>query len=76
MINEVDLFGIYVSPLLICMISAFFLRIFISKLLLKIGAYKLIAQRPIFDAAMFISLTGLIFHVFARMMTAISNVLS
>ncbi len=76
MINELDILGIYVSPLLVCMVSAFFLRILVSKLILKLGFYRLIAQRPIFDAALFISLTGLVFHLLALITTPTGNLLS
>lgn len=64
MLNEIDIFGIYVSPLLLCMVVAFFLRLMLSFIFTKAGIYRLVNQRPIFDFAMFISLTGMIFHLF------------
>ncbi|WP_442957574.1 DUF1656 domain-containing protein [Photobacterium sp. 53610] len=74
--NELDILGIFVSPLLICMVLAFFLRILLSNLLLKTGFYRLIAQRPIFDSALFVSLTGLVFHVFVIITTPTGHSLS
>ncbi|WP_445936748.1 DUF1656 domain-containing protein [Pseudoalteromonas sp. N1230-9] len=62
--NEIDIFGIYVSPMLICIISAFLLRIFLSRVMQRIGIYKLISHKPIFDTAIFISLVGIIFNLF------------
>ncbi len=76
MLNELNILGIYVSPLLVCMVSAFFLRILISKIISKVGLYRLIAQRPLFDAALFVSLTGLAFHLIALLTTPTGNSLS
>ncbi|WHR53866.1 DUF1656 domain-containing protein [Vibrio furnissii] len=73
MLNELDILGIYISPLLMCMVLAFFLRILLSSLFVKAGVYRLVAQRPIFDSALFISLTGLLFHLFAIITTPIGH---
>ncbi|PSU07124.1 DUF1656 domain-containing protein [Photobacterium ganghwense] len=76
MLNELDILGIYVSPLLLCIVLAYCLRILLSYLLLRTGFYRLIAQRPIFDSALLISLTGLVFHVFAIITTPTGHSLS
>jgi hypothetical protein len=62
MIGEINLDGIFVSPLLLCLVGAFFLRILLSSLLNFIGFYRLVAQRPLFDTALFLILTGLFFN--------------
>ncbi|WMN62284.1 DUF1656 domain-containing protein (plasmid) [Pseudoalteromonas xiamenensis] len=59
-----------------CIVLAFFLRILLSSLLVKVGVYRLIAQRPIFDSALYISLVGLLFHLFAIITTPIGHSLS
>ncbi|WP_440893360.1 DUF1656 domain-containing protein [Aeromonas dhakensis] len=62
MIGEINLDGIYISPLLVCLISAFFLRLVVSRFLDWVGAYQLIAKRPLFDTALFLLLTGVCFY--------------
>lgn len=58
MIGEVDLAGIFVSPLLLCMVAAFAVRMLLSRLLDAAGFYRLVWQRPLFDTALFVILTG------------------
>ncbi|GLR08986.1 DUF1656 domain-containing protein [Mixta theicola] len=62
MIGEINIDGIFISPLLLCLVCAFFLRMMLSALLNAAGVYRLIAQRPLFDTALFLILTGLIFY--------------
>nr|SAY46376.1 Uncharacterised protein [Serratia marcescens] len=62
MIGEINVDGIFISPLLLCLVFAFFLRIMLSSLLNSVGAYRFLAQRPLFDTALFLILAGLIFY--------------
>lgn len=57
MIGEFNIAGIFVSPLLLCMLAGFTTRIAISRLLEAAGVYRLIWQRPLFDTGMFLILT-------------------
>lgn len=75
MLNEIDILGIFISPLLLCMLIAFFTRLMISSLMTKAGLYSWVARRPIFDIALFISLTGLMFHLFNLITTPAGNTL-
>lgn len=61
MIGEIDIAGIFVSPLLLCMIVAFVVRILLSRLFEAIGLYRVIWQRPLFDTALFLILIGVAF---------------
>ncbi|EIC86064.1 DUF1656 domain-containing protein [Serratia sp. M24T3] len=61
MIGEINIDGIFISPLLLCLISAFIIRILISKLFDITGFYSLIAQRPLFDSCFFLVIAGLLF---------------
>lgn len=58
MIGEIDIAGVFVSPLLLCIASAFVMRLLLSKLLEATGFYRVIWQRPLFDTALFLILTG------------------
>lgn len=58
MIGELNIAGIFISPLLLCMIAAFVARIVLSRILEVVGLYRLIWQRPLFDTALFLILIG------------------
>ncbi|HEJ9149619.1 TPA: DUF1656 domain-containing protein [Serratia marcescens] len=62
MIGEINIDGVFISPLLLCLVIAFFVRMVLSSLLSAVGAYRLVAQRPLFDTALFLLLAGLCFH--------------
>lgn len=64
MIGEIDLAGLFVSPLLICMLAAFIARLALSRLLEAVGLYRFIWQRPLFDLSLFFILLCSIFYVF------------
>lgn len=61
MIGEIDIAGIYVSPLLLCLGAGFAARLLISRLLQATGAYRFVWQRPLFDTALFFLLVGVAF---------------
>lgn len=59
MIGEINVVGVLISPLLLCMMLAFFGRQLLSRLLELVGFYRIVWQRPLFDAALFLFLTGI-----------------
>lgn len=61
MIGEINIAGIFISPLLLCMLVGFTLRILVSRVLEPLGFYRLVWQRPLFDTALFLVLTGAAF---------------
>jgi hypothetical protein len=63
MIGEIDIAGIFVSPLLLCMVIGFAARIMLSRLLDAVGFYRIVWQRPLFDTALLLILTGAAFIV-------------
>ncbi|WP_066765311.1 DUF1656 domain-containing protein [Sphingobium sp. CCH11-B1] len=63
MIGEVNIVGIFLSPLLLCMAAALIVRFVLSRLLDAAGLYRFIWQRPLFDTALLIVLAGLAFAV-------------
>ncbi|PHM45399.1 hypothetical protein Xmau_01049 [Xenorhabdus mauleonii] len=58
MISEINIDGIFISPLLLCLALAFPARLLTSRLMEHLGCYRLIAQRPLFDTCLFLILTG------------------
>src|SRR3546814_2854987 len=61
MIGEIDIAGIFISPLLLCLLVAFFARLLVSRLLDALGFYRIVWQRPLFDLALFFLLVWLAF---------------
>ncbi|RKF18334.1 DUF1656 domain-containing protein [Altericroceibacterium spongiae] len=64
MTGEIDIAGLLISPLLLCMLLAFCARLAISRLLDAVGAYRFIWQRPLFDLSLFFLLLWLMFQAF------------
>src|SRR3546814_8873503 len=60
-IGEIDIAGIFISPLLLCLLVAFFARLLVSRLLDALGFYRIVWQRPLFDLALFFLLVWLAF---------------
>ncbi len=60
MTGEVDLHGVLVAPLLIWLIIAYALSQVIRRLLDRIGFYRFVWHRALFDTALLVILTGLI----------------
>lgn len=58
MMGEVNLAGIFVSPLLLCLALAFVGRVLLSRLLSAADLYRFVWRPPLFDTAMFLILTG------------------
>lgn len=63
MITELNLAGVFMSPLVLCITIAFAARLGISWVLQKTGFYEWVWQRPLFDTALFLVLTGLVFSL-------------
>lgn len=58
MIGEIDLGGVFLSPLLLCLVGAFGARLGVSWLLARSGLYPAVWNRPLFDVSLFILLVG------------------
>ena len=69
MIGEVDIAGIFVSPLLPCLLLAFLARLGISWGLTRAGVYRAVWNRPLFDLSLFLILLGSAFTLL-RILTA------
>ena len=69
MIGEIDIAGVFFSPLLLCAILGFAMRLLLSRVLESISFYRLVWQRPLFDTALFLILTGTAFLAL-RLVTA------
>jgi hypothetical protein len=64
---EVDLNGVFVSGLLICAVIAYAARMGMTRLLARVGFYRLVWHRPLFDFALFVILLGAVSAVAFRL---------
>ena len=62
MISELDIAGVFISPLLLCMLVALVLRVAFSRCLDALGVYRVVWHRPLFDISMYFILLGLSFE--------------
>jgi protein AaeX len=58
MIGEIDLYGIYVPGLLLLALLALVVSRGISRLLARLGFYRLVWHPALFDAALFVIVLG------------------
>jgi hypothetical protein len=56
--GEIDLGGVYVPALLLLGVVALILTGLVSRLLNLIGAYRIVAYRPLADLALFVLILG------------------
>ena len=60
MIGEVSIGGVFLPSLLVLAIAALAIVVLISRLLALVGAYRLVAYRPLVDVALFLLILGLL----------------
>ncbi|HEX2942624.1 MAG TPA: DUF1656 domain-containing protein [Rhodopila sp.] len=58
MIGEINLYGVFVTPLLVWMLLAYGLSFPVRRLLSAAGFYRFVWHRALFDFALFIILLG------------------
>jgi hypothetical protein len=66
MTGELDLYGVFVPPLLLWALLALALSAGLRRGLARLGFYRLVWHRPLFDLALFVILLGGIASLSAR----------
>jgi Protein of unknown function (DUF1656) len=66
MIGEIDVYGVFVPSLLVCVAAALPLTAGLRRLLRWSGFYRLVWHRPLFDLALLVIVVGAVVAVFAR----------
>ena len=56
--GELDIFGVFIPSLLAWAIVGFVASLFVRRLLAKLGFYKYVWHRPLFDIALLVVLIG------------------
>jgi hypothetical protein len=60
MTGELSIGGVYVPALLVLAVLALLLTAVVARLMASLGAYRLVAYRPLVDLAIFMLLLGLL----------------
>ncbi|WP_109477311.1 DUF1656 domain-containing protein [Paraburkholderia sp. C35] len=69
MIGEIDILGVFVPAVLVLMIIAYLMNLVVRNVLARIGVYRFIWHRSIFDLGIYVLLLGLVVIVSHRFIT-------
>jgi hypothetical protein len=67
--GELDIYGIFIPALLAWAVLGFVASIFVRRVLAKIGFYKYIWHRPLFDVALVVVLIGVVVMITNKWLT-------
>ena len=66
MIGEIDIFGIFVPAVLVLMLIAYVLSLAVRMVFGRIGLYRFVWHRSVFDLAVYVMLLGIVVIVSHR----------
>lgn len=69
MIGEIDIFGVFVPAVLVLMLVAYLINLAIRTVLDRVGFYRFVWHRSIFDLGIYVLVLGLVVVVSHRLIT-------
>jgi Protein of unknown function (DUF1656) len=69
MIGEIDIFGVFVPAVLVLMLVAYLVNIVIRAVLTRVGFYRFVWHRSIFDLGIYVLVLGAVVVLSHRFMT-------
>ncbi|ASW02360.1 DUF1656 domain-containing protein [Paraburkholderia aromaticivorans] len=69
MIGEIDIFGVFVPAVLVLMLLAYLINLAIRTVLTRVGFYRFVWHRSIFDLGIYVLVLGLVVVVSHRLIT-------
>jgi hypothetical protein len=69
MIGEIDIFGVFVPTILVLMLIAYLINLVIRTLLGRVGFYRLVWHRSIFDLSIYVLVLAVVVVVSHRFIT-------
>jgi hypothetical protein len=69
MIGEIDVLGVFVPAVLVLMFIAYLINLAIRTVLARVGFYRLVWHRSIFDLGIYVVVLGLVVIVSHRFIT-------
>jgi hypothetical protein len=70
MIRELDIAGVFVTPLLLWVVIALPITALLRRLLARSGAYRFVWHRPLFDLALLVIVAGGVAALWVRWVAA------
>lgn len=67
--GELDIYGVFMPTLLAWAIVGFVVSLFVRRLLAKLGFYKYVWHRPLFDIALLVVLIGAVVMIANKVLT-------
>jgi hypothetical protein len=67
--GELDIYGVFIPTLLAWAIVGFVVSLFVRRLLAKLGFYKYVWHRPLFDIALLVVLIGTVVVIANKVLT-------
>lgn len=67
--GELDIYGVFIPTLLAWAIVGFVVSLFVRRLLAKLGFYKYVWHRPLFDIALLVVLIGAVVMIANKVLT-------
>jgi hypothetical protein len=65
--NDVDFYGVYLTPLLVALVVALLIGLVLRRLGQRLGLYRVVWHAPLFDAAAFVLIVSAIVTCYARL---------
>ena len=69
MIGEIDIFGVFVPAVLVLMFIAYLINLGIRMVFARVGFYRFVWHRSIFDLGIYVLVLGLVVVVSHRLIT-------
>ncbi|MFM0323281.1 DUF1656 domain-containing protein [Caballeronia glebae] len=69
MIGEIDILGVFVPAVLVLMFIAYLLNLAIRNVLARVGFYRFVWHRSIFDLGIYVLLLGVVVIVSQRLIS-------
>lgn len=69
MIGEIDIYGVFIPSLLAWAVIGFIVSLLVRRALAKLGFYKYVWHRPLFDIALVIVLVGAVVSIANKIFT-------
>lgn len=60
MMEEIDLYGVFLPSLLVWMVFAFMILLLLRRVLTALGVYTYVWHRPLFDIALYVITVGVV----------------
>lgn len=60
MMEEIDLYGVFIPSLLVWMVFAFVVLLLLRRVLTALGVYTYVWHRPLFDIALYVITVGIV----------------